>query len=192
MDDVHRAGKPVTVARRAPFLRSGTLDNGLEVAVRRIVPEDREAFEHGFEALSEQARYQRFLAGTSRLTAHQLGALVDAVDQGDHVGLLLVWPRTSQDDVLLGEGRFIRWSSRPEAAEVAVTIADEAQGHGAARFVMRVLADLALERGITRFTARMASANEAAARMLLGVGTLVRDDHEGSEREVEVTLAPAG
>ena len=33
--------------------------------------------------------------------------------------------RTSQADVLLGEGRFIRLKSDPDCADVAVTMADE-------------------------------------------------------------------
>ena len=45
---------------------------------------------------------------------------MDQVDQHDHVALALWWTRTSRDDILLGDGRFIRLPADPECADVAV------------------------------------------------------------------------
>lgn len=182
-------GELVTVPPAGGYLRRGELAGGFRVAARAIEPGDRAAIAAGFGTLSEESRFRRFLAGTPRLSGSLLDALVD-LDGTDRVGVLLVWPRTSQDDVLLGEGRFIRLPDDPVTAEAAVTVADEAQGMGAGRFVIRLLADLALERGITRFTATMSPSNDAALRMMQGVGTLVGDDFDGTARTVTVALAP--
>ena len=177
----------VTVAHRGEYRRHGVLESGLQVALRDLHPDDRDDVARGFATLSEDTRFKRFLTGTSRLTGPVLRSLID-LDGVNRVGLLLVWPRTSQDDVLLGEGRFIRDHDDPGLAEAAVIIADQAQGIGAGRFMIRALADLALERGISRFQATMSPSNDAALRMMASVGTITVDEFDGAARHVVVTL----
>lgn len=179
----------VTVERVGEYRRRGVLATGLHVAVRDIRAGDRDALAAGFATLSEDTRFKRFLTGTSRLTGSLLRSLVD-VDGVDRVSLLLVWPRTSQDDVLLGEGRFLRSADDPSLAEAAVIIADPAQGIGAGGFMIRALADIALEHGIDRFEATMSPSNTAALRMMRSVGTIVTDEFDGAARHVVVALAP--
>lgn len=181
----------VTVPRRSPYRRHGELSTGFKVAIRDIHEEDQDALAAGFATLSEDTRFKRFLTGTSRLTGPVLRSLVH-VDGVDRVGYLLVWPRTSQDDVLLGEGRFLRDHDDPTLAEAAVIIADPAQGHGAGRFMIRALADRALEVGVTRFEATMSPSNDAALRMMASVGTIVEDAFDGAARRIVVALAPSG
>jgi RimJ/RimL family protein N-acetyltransferase len=175
-----------------PYLRRATLSDGLRVAVRPLLPTDREAVAAGFAGLSEQTRYRRFLAGKPSLSGRDLVTLVDRVDQHDHVAVALVWPRTSCPDVLLGAARFIRVPGRPDTADVAVTIADEVQGRGAGRLLIAVLAELAAERGITRFTGTLLPTNVASARMLASVGTVTSDRLDGGVREIAVLLSSAG
>lgn len=180
----------VTVPRRSEYRRHGELANGLHVALRDIEVEDGPAIAEGFRHLSEDTRFKRFLTGTSRLTGPVLRSIVD-VDGVDRVGFLLVWPRTSQDDVLLGEGRFIRDGDDPTLAEAAVIIADEVQGMGAGRFIIRALADAALERGVTRFLATMSPSNDAARHMMQSVGTVVSDEYDGAASSIVVELQPS-
>jgi RimJ/RimL family protein N-acetyltransferase len=104
---------------------------------------------------------------------------------------MLFW-RRREHDVLIGEGRFIRLPEKPEDAEVAVTIADEAQGMGAARFLTRILADLALERGVERFVADLLPYNEAARRLVCSVGEVEEDYIEDATRHLAVRIRPAG
>ena len=171
-------------------LRVATLADGLRVEVRPLLPEDREEIAHGFEGLSERTRYLRFLTLKGELSERGLDSLVDRVDQHDHVAVALWWPRRSTDDVLLGEGRFIRLRTDPETADVAVTVADEIQGLGAGTLLMSVLADRAREEGVRRFTAVMSGENEPSHRMMMRVGRVVRDVLSEGVREIDVELPP--
>jgi protein lysine acetyltransferase len=180
----------VTVPRRGEYRRRGVLANGLQVALRDVDVDDGPAIAEGFQQLSEDTRFKRFLTGTSRLTGPMLRSVVN-VDGVDRVGLLLVWPRASQDDVLLGEGSFIRDHEDPTLAEAAVIIADEVQGMGAGRFMIRALADAALELGVTKFLATMSPSNEPALRMLQSVGEMSKDEFDGAARMIVVELRPA-
>jgi GNAT superfamily N-acetyltransferase len=166
----------------------GTLANGLRVAVRPLLPGDSADIAAGFAHLSEESRYRRFLAGKPRLTGSDLRVLVDGADQHDHIGLVLVWPRRSRPDVVLGDAHAIRLRQAPDTADVAVTVADEIQGLGAGRLLMRALADAALEQGITRFTADMLASNTASHRMVRSVGAVLEDEQRSGLRHITVLL----
>ena len=167
---------------------TGTLRDGLRVVVRSLVPEDRADVEQGFAELSERTKNLRFLAGKDHLSQRGLDTLVDDVDQHDHVAVALWWERTSQPDVLVGEGRFIRLNDDPECADVAVTVADELQGQGGGTLMMRALVLRAREEGVHRFSAVMAPDNEPSHRLMLRAGTVLRDTIRDAEREVLVRI----
>lgn len=170
----------------------GTLRDGLRVVVRSLVPSDRDDVAHGFDELSERSRNLRFLAGKDHLSRRGLDALVDQVDQHDHVAVAMWWERTSRPDVLLGEGRFIRLADDPECAEVAVTVADELHGQGGGTLLMRALVQRAREEGVRRFSAVMAAENEAAHRLMRRVGPVLADTIEEGQRDLLVEVADPG
>ncbi len=179
--------------RRPPadeYLAWATLADGFRVAARFQKPDDAEALVAGFEHLSESSLVRRFLTSKDHLTEADLDQLVGSVDQVDHVALMLFWHRRDHD-VLVGEGRFIRLADAPQDADVAVTIADEAQGMGAARFLVRLLADLALERGVVRFVADVLPYNEAARRLVCSVGEVEEDYIEDATRHLAVRILPS-
>lgn len=183
-DDEH-----VRLPHADEYLGFSVLTNGLRVAPRFQRPDDEEALVGGFDHLSDSSLVRRFLGPKTHLTKADLDQLVGGVDQVNHVAVLLFWRRRDHD-VLIGEGRFIRLPGEEQDADVAVTIADEAQGMGAARFLVRVLADLALERGVVRFVADMLPYNEAAHRLVCSVGEVEYDRIEDGTRHLAVRLLP--
>lgn len=174
--------------KRPDILVRGTLKHGLRVVIRPLNPEDRAQLAEGFEGLSERSRYLRFLTGKRVLSERGLDKLVDQVDQHHHVALAMWWVRTSRADILLGDARFIRLPDDPECADVAVAIADEIHGQGAATLMLTVLKERALAEGIHRFSAVMSPENEASHRMMLRIGPVLRDVYVDGIREVEVSL----
>jgi len=180
-DDV---GAPRTVLR-------GTLREGLRVVIRSLMPEDRDDVEHGFGELSERTKNLRFMTGKDHLSKSTLDSLVDQVDQVDHVAVAMWWERTSQADVLLGEGRFIRLADDPDCADVAVTMADELHGQGGGTLLMRALTLRAREAGVHRFIAAMSPDNEPSHRLMRRVGPVLRDVVRDGEREVVVAIPDA-
>jgi RimJ/RimL family protein N-acetyltransferase len=110
------------------------------------------------------------------------------VDQHDHVAVAMWWERTSQADVLLGEGRFIRLKGDPSCADVAVTMADELHGQGGGTLLMRALVLRAREEGVHRFSAAMSPDNEPSHRLMRRVGPVLRDVVQDGEREMVVAV----
>lgn len=173
---------------RPDILVKGTLRHGLRIVIRPLHPEDRAELAEGFEGLSERSRYLRFLTGKGTLSERGLDKLVDQVDGHDHVALALWWVRRSRSDILLGDARFIRLPYDPECADVAVAIADEIHGQGAATLMLAVLKERALEEGIHRFSAVMSPENEASHRMIQRLGRVLKDEYVDGTREIEVDL----
>jgi len=167
------------------YSAEGTLTHGLRVAVRPMQPSDRPEVISGFEQLSEESRYRRFMTGKPRLTAGDIRQLFDS----DELAMLLVWRRTSRDDIILGIAQAIRLPEDPSAAEFCIILADEIQGQGAGRLLTQALAREAKAAGITHFTGYMIADNEAPARLLRGLGTTELDVIEHRTRNMRVRLA---
>ena len=88
-------------------------DDGVEVElrdgswaqVRQIRPDDREALRRGFERLSPESRYRRFLTPMEKLSESQLTYLTD-VDHHDHEAMIAFDLATPGE--VVGVGRYVR------------------------------------------------------------------------------------
>lgn len=128
--------------------------------VRPIEPGDKEALADGFRRMSPESRYRRFFAPLTRLSETDLQYLTE-VDHSNHEALIAFDSDTGET---VGVARFVR-SEDPTAAEVAVTIADDWHGRGAATAVLELLVSRAREEGVERFLALMLDENEAAIEL---------------------------
>jgi GNAT superfamily N-acetyltransferase len=150
------------------------LADGTRVTIRHIRPEDAEELRRGFERLSPQSRYRRFLGGVTSLSDEQLRYLTQ-VDGHDHVALVATTlPEGATEPVGLGVARYVRAADEPAVAEAAITVQDEVQGRGIGRLLGLVLARAALERGVTRFRGEILADNEAVRGLLADVGASVK------------------
>jgi RimJ/RimL family protein N-acetyltransferase len=160
-------GAHPTLSRSAPML--ATLSDGSAVRLRLIDQRDRERLRRGFERLSDESRYRRFFSPTPRLSEAMLNRLIET-DGTSRVAigaerlrpLALRWLPADG----AGVARFIRLTDRPDAAEVAVTIADEWQGRGLGGLLLDALAGVAYDRGIRRFVAYLQPDNERMKALL--------------------------
>lgn len=138
------------------------LPDGAEVAVRPIRSDDRGQLLDGFDRLSPESRYRRFLSPATGLTAEQLAYLTD-VDHHDHEALVAV-------DVVTGAGvgvaRFIRSRDDPQIAEFAVAVIDAWHGRGVGTVLLALLIDRAREEGIERFLGTVLSRNRPMLELL--------------------------
>jgi hypothetical protein len=92
----------------------------MRLVIRPIEPGDRTAVLAGFDRLSAESRYRRFLSPHDHLTAAELRYLTD-VDHHDHEALVAVDPDTGEG---VGVARYVRDPQRPDSAEIAVAVAD--------------------------------------------------------------------
>jgi len=124
-----------------PPLLQFTLRDGTPIALRPIVPADRDRLLEGFEHLSETSRRLRFLGSVTSLSEAQLDYLT-STDGIDHVawGTLDL---SAPDAPGFGVGRWIRLGPESRIAEFSLTVLDDVQGHGIGQLLLATLAVIA-------------------------------------------------
>ncbi len=147
------------------YVERALLRDGTPVRLRLVAPEDKALLASGFDRLSAQSRYARFLTPKERLSADELRYLTE-VDHEDHFALGAV--REDGDGhgepIGLGIARFIRLD--PTTAEAAIAVADEVHGQGLGKLLFLRLVAAAAERGITRFRLEVLASNAAMQELV--------------------------
>ena len=161
--------------------------DGTRLTVRPIRASDKAALIRGFEHLSDESRYRRFLAPIKRLTRGDLAYLTE-LDHHDHEALVAVTPAGE----IVGVARYVRLGPRSRLAEVALTVADEWQRQGIGTGLLQCLARRATEQGIQTFVGVCLATNKDMIELLrrldreATVSTI-----DGGLVEVDVTLPTA-
>ena len=160
------AARPLTPrAAKLPRAARHVL-NGTAVRVRPMRRDDA-ALEAGFvRRLSEESRYERFMAVVRELSPAKLDYLTD-VDQSRHVALVATVER---DDAtaIVGVVRYIV-DAAGTGCEFAATVDDAWHGTGLAAILMRALIAVARARGLSTMEGVVLSTNRrmlAFARQL--------------------------
>lgn len=163
------------------------LRDGTPALIVSLLPMDRDTLRAEYDKLSAHTRDSRFLAGVPHLTERLLHHLVDEVDGVDHVALALVVLDERHEGDPAGVGRIIRYRDQPDAADLAVTVADAWQRRGVAR---ALLDELIRSRpaGVTRIVTSIAADNVASLAMVRHLGECTMTPVGGNCLDVEVLL----
>jgi RimJ/RimL family protein N-acetyltransferase len=138
--------------------------DGTPILIRPIRPDDKRFLSAGLRGMSELSVQRRFLSSKRKFSQSELRYLTE-VDGRDHVALVAESP-TQPSRHLIGVARFVRLPDDPDTAEAAIVVADDWHGRGVGSKLAGALAARARGRGIRRFTARMASDNAPALRLM--------------------------
>lgn len=145
-----------------------TLQDGTEVLLRPVVPEDRERIESGMAALSFDSRYFRFFTTAARLSDQQLRYFSE-VDQRNHVAWIAL-DAASPRNQGLGIVRFVRSREDPKVAEMAFTVIDACQHRGLGTILLAVLHVIAEARGVQVLRGIVLSENRKVSNWLRSLG----------------------
>ena len=156
-------GEPRFFAR--DYVEHAVLRDGTKAALRLICTDDKELLRAGFDRLSPESRYARFLAPKAQLSDDELRYLCE-VDQEDHVAIGALRDDPHGAPIGLGIARFIRLADRPDTAEAAVAVADEVQHQGLGRLLLTRLVAAGAERGIARFRCEVLGTNVGMTALL--------------------------
>ncbi|MES9832200.1 MAG: GNAT family N-acetyltransferase [Candidatus Thiodiazotropha sp. DIVDIV] len=127
------------------------LPSGERIVMRLVQPGDKALLSDGFDSLSKESRFRRFLNEKKRLSNDELTYFTE-VDQLDHFALGMVeLDENGLEKSGVAIGRFIRLADDSESAEVGLTVTDEMQGKGIGRRLLERLVSAARERGIKQF-----------------------------------------
>ena len=172
------------------YVEHAELRDGTRVLLRLLRPTDKELLRTGFEQLSPESRYARFFTPKTSLTEDELRYLTD-IDHEDHVAIGAAVERDGAE-IGLGVARFIRFADRPEAAEAALVVADEAQRRGLGRLLLRRLIAAARERGIQRFRFEVLSSNPGMATLIAEIAPDRTVKTAAGEMSIEIELGHEG
>jgi RimJ/RimL family protein N-acetyltransferase len=162
-----------------------TLRDGTQATLRPITAQDRDFIERGFEELSEQSRYQRFLSPVPHLSASQITYFTD-VDHRDHEAIVA----ETDTGEPMGVARFVRIEPGSDTAEVAVTVVDRFQQRGLATALLARLSERAREEGVNCFTATVLATNANMIDVLEAAGEAKTAPASDGLVEMRVELRP--
>jgi RimJ/RimL family protein N-acetyltransferase len=154
------------------------LPDGALILIRPIRADDKRMLEDGLRQLSDESVHRRFLSPKRSFSRTELRYLTE-VDGRDHVALVAEYPGHPVRR-LIAVGRFVRLHDDPEAADVAIVVADDWQRRGVGTTLSEQLTADARRLGIRRFTATMASDNVPAHRLMAKLTKQLAHRHAGS------------
>jgi GNAT superfamily N-acetyltransferase len=168
-----------------PLILEVEARDGTAMLVRPILPEDADRLRAGFQELTEESRYLRFMAPLAELSDDQVQHLT-RIDYHDHMAWVALDP-TRPGQPGLGVARYVRVAEEPTVAEAAVTVVDSHHGRGIGTILLAMLAMSARENGITTFRAFVLEENYAVLELLREMGGTV-EQFEGSVMKVDVPI----
>lgn len=152
------------------FKYPARLRNGTAVLIRAIRSDDRQRIIDAFHKLDQETIYTRFFSAKKELSEADL-ARIDASDFV-HAAALVATLGEGDDEVIIGAGGYtvLDRPGQLRTAEVSFTIEEDYQGQGLSGLFMRLLTQIARERGLRRFEAEVLAGNTAMLKVFLRSG----------------------
>lgn len=156
------------------FIRRRTVDltlrDGTPIRVRPIRPDDKELLVEGMRRLSPESRYRRFFSPVETLSPTLLRRLTE-IDYVDHFAWIVLSRESEEVPApAIAVGRYIRLSTEPTCAEVAITVRDDYQARGLGAMLLEILGLVARDHAITEFTAVVLPENSPMRHLLSDEG----------------------
>jgi GNAT superfamily N-acetyltransferase len=143
-----------------------TLKNGTAVKIRSIRPDDKKRLSQAFRNLESESVYKRFFAPKKNLSDEELKNATE-VDFENEVALVVTVGGGETEETIIAGGRYVALDA-PGAgrrAEVAFMVEEDYQGQGIAGMLLRHLAGIGRQKGVSQFEAEVLPGNKA----MLGV-----------------------
>jgi GNAT superfamily N-acetyltransferase len=170
------------------FQSAETLRNGLAVTVRELRADDRERMARAIRGLEPESIYTRLFSHRTQLTEAGLDRVM-RVDPTRDVALVVTIGSGAGETVIAG-GRCIGSGAEGGArtAELAFVVEEDYHGQGIASRLLRHLARIARERGMTALEADVLTQNKAMLAVFARSGLPMRKRHEGGTVHVTLSL----
>jgi acetyl coenzyme A synthetase (ADP forming)-like protein len=170
------------------YVRDVILRDGGTMRLRPPIVGDEERLLAFFRGLSDESLYRRF-HGFPSLTADLVAPVLDPDwhERGALIGTFGEGP----DERVVTLVNYVRLRD-PSAAEIAFTVADEFQGHGAGPRLLEQLAELAASAGIESFVADVMRSNRPMLRVFEEAGFSISRAIDQGAVEVRLSIEPTG
>lgn len=172
----------------ATYDESATLKSGLAVRVRAVRPDDKGRILEAFRNLEAESIYTRFFTSKKTLTDDELKAITE-IDFKNIVGLVVTIGQEG-NETIIGAGRYAAFETADGrcSAEVSFTVEEDYHGQGIAGRLLRDLAYIAREKGVSQFLAEVLAQNRPMLSVFARSGLPVQKKYEGDTVHVTLSL----
>ena len=163
-----------------------TLRNGVNVKIRAIRPGDKAGVVEAFGKLDPESIYTRLFQAKGSLSEQELKATTEV--DFENVVALVVTIESGGRETIIGGGRYVAFGlPGARSAEVAFLVEEDYHGLGIAGRVLKHLARIAREKGVSRFQAEVLPQNKAMLAVFLRSGLPMKQTQ--AEGVIHVTLS---
>ncbi|MCP3927961.1 MAG: bifunctional acetate--CoA ligase family protein/GNAT family N-acetyltransferase [Bacteroidetes bacterium] len=167
------------------YIKKWTMENGQEIVLRPIRPEDEPMEEEMFNQLSKETQYFRFFGFIPQVT-HDMLTRYTQIDYDREIAIIAE-VEESGETKMAGVVRLVADGTN-ETAEFAIVVADPWQGNGLGNKFTDYIIEIAKQRGIKKIYANVLKANKIMVYMFEKRGFNVKSvDFETYYTELDLT-----
>ncbi len=164
----------------AQYIKSLTTEDGLEITLRPIRPEDEPKMVKFHETLSERSVYLRYFRAfqLDQRVEHERLTRICFVDYDRDMAIVVTRknPKTDEEEIIAA-GRLTKERNGDEA-EFAILVSDRYQGQGVGTEMLVHLLDIGKSEGVKRVVAYLLSENRGMRAICLKLGFRLERDGE--------------
>jgi len=165
--------------------RHDTLRDGTEVFFRPVKPTDEAALSEMLYSLSDASIRTRYMAQTVTFPHKDVQRLTN-IDYSQNLAIVGTVPSVSGEELVAIAQYFV--DPRTTCAEVAFLVQDEWQQKGLGTFLLNYLTQIARERGVRQFYAKVLPANKPMLAIFHNSGFEVKTEFDGEVYSITYDL----
>jgi len=159
----------------AHLAKTVQLNDGTDIVIRPIRPEDAEIEAQFIRDLSDEARYFRFMNSLQELSQEMLVRFTQ-IDYHNEMALIAV-TMTDAGEEQIGVARYTTNLDKT-SCEFALVVSDQWQSRGIAHHLMRNLMDVARDRDLERIQGQVLSKNSRMLDLMTSLNFSINNDPE--------------
>jgi len=170
----------------AHLVKNIQLNDGTDIIIRPIRPEDAEIEAKFVRELSTEARYFRFMNALQELSQEMLVRFTQ-IDYHNEMALIAVKPNGDSEEQI-GVARYATNLDKT-SCEFALVVSDQWQSRGIAHRLMRNLMEIARDRNLERMEGQVLSSNTKMLELVTSLNFQINNDPDDSAvKQVEAQL----
>ncbi len=183
-DQIELAWEQVTYPEELE--RYDTLKDGTQIFFRPVKPTDEPALSEMLYSLSGQSVQTRFFTATMAFPHKDVQKLTN-IDYRNDLAIVGVVPSPGGEDIVAIAQYFL--DPKTKSAEVAFIVQDEWQQMGMGSYLMDYLAQIARQRGVKTFYAKVLPRNKAMLAIFHNTGFQVKTEFDGEAYSITFDLS---
>jgi acyl-CoA hydrolase/RimJ/RimL family protein N-acetyltransferase len=165
--------------------RYDTLRDGTEIFFRPIKPTDEPSLSEMLYSLSEKSVRTRYMIHTMAFPHKDIQRLTN-IDYKQDIAIVGVVPRVSGEEIVAIAQYFL--DPKTQSAEVAFLVQDEWQRKGMGTFLLDYVTQIARQRGVKKFWAKVLPNNEAMLTIFHNSGYKINTEFDGDAYGISYDL----